>query len=48
MVPCLSCPSIDTVSNVADRKISQTFKQEGKQLGVLAAGMQQEVDISGS
>jgi hypothetical protein len=38
----------DTVSNVADRQISQTFKQEGKQLGVLAAGMQQEVDISGS
>jgi hypothetical protein len=36
------------VRNVAERQVLQTFRQEGKQLGMLAAGRQKEVDISGS
>ncbi len=35
----------EAVRNVADRQKRQTFRQEAKQLGLLAAARQQEVDI---
>ena len=35
----------EAVRNVADRQKTQTFRQEAKQLGLLAAARQQEVDI---
>jgi hypothetical protein len=35
----------EAIRNVADRQKTQTFRQEAKQLGLLAAARQQEVDI---
>jgi len=35
----------EAVRNVVDRQKRQTFRQEAKQLGLLAAARQQEVDI---
>ena len=35
----------EAIRNVADRQKTQTFRQEAKQLGLLAAARQQKVDI---